>query len=165
MEKITPEWIAEQRKVCAKANEQIFSHEKVRAENAIVYELFAAALDTLEAALAENDRLKTPRQKKQNYCTAPMDYRAGARCASIAASGICNYPRETCQYQNERGDNELISEIARLTAERDAAVKCIRDTETYIQLGSRRYAQQTITDWRSLCAENAPEGSKDATLE
>lgn len=59
---------------------------------------------------------------------------------------------------NAAGCADLENQLAAAQAERDAAVKCIRDTETYIQLGSRKYAEKTISDWRGLCAENAPEG-------
>lgn len=98
---VTAEWIAQQRAVCAKANEQIFSMEKARAEAAIVFELFAAALDALEAAYAE---------------------------------------------------------IARLTAERDAAVKIIRDARVYLdELGSPQYCLYQLMKWP--CDENG--GEKD----
>lgn len=56
---------------------------------------------------------------------------------------------------------DLLAEVARLTAqladvtrERDAAKKCIYDTETYIELGSKGYALKTIATWRRPVAEN-----------
>lgn len=42
----------------------------------------------------------------------------------------------------------LTEQVARLTAERDAATKCINGIETYTMLGSARYVWKTIQRWR-----------------
>lgn len=42
----------------------------------------------------------------------------------------------------------LAAELARVMAERDAAVKCINDVQTYLELGSAKYIAHTIRCWR-----------------
>lgn len=43
---------------------------------------------------------------------------------------------------------DLARRLASVTAERDAAVKCITDVETYMELGSGKFAYKTVQNWR-----------------
>lgn len=40
--------------------------------------------------------------------------------------------------------------IEQLAKERDAAVKCIEDIETYLQWGAPQYAYKVIEEWRGV---------------
>lgn len=44
--------------------------------------------------------------------------------------------------------------IEQLVKERDAAVKCIKDIETYLQMGSAKYIDKTIKEWRGVTDDN-----------
>lgn len=44
----------------------------------------------------------------------------------------------------------LKEQNAQLVKERDAAVKCIEDIETYLQWGAPQYAYKVIEEWRGV---------------
>lgn len=53
---------------------------------------------------------------------------------------------------------DLLAENERLQAALQAAEKCIYDTETYLDLGSGKYAYKAIKEYRSKKPSHAPEG-------
>ena len=55
-----------------------------------------------------------------------------------------------CLDENMR---QAADEIDRLQKELDAAVKCIDDTETYLEMGSGKYAYGVIRKWRGRESE------------
>ena len=55
--------------------------------------------------------------------------------------------------------NSLQSQLAEAQRREQAAVKCIYDIETYLQLGSAKYIKSTIDNWRGPQKEG--EGKHD----
>ena len=52
------------------------------------------------------------------------------------------------------GNTQLREQLAAMTAERDAAVKCIYDIEIYLEFGPAPYIMKTIEEW-----ERGPQGT------
>lgn len=56
----------------------------------------------------------------------------------------------TKQRQVTKYGQIVVDIIEQLVKERDAAVKCIEDIETYFQMGSAKYIGKTIKEWRGV---------------
>lgn len=57
----------------------------------------------------------------------------------------CNHDPWTADDYDKAADA-----IEQLVKERDAAVKCIEDMETYLQWGASQYAYKVIEEWRGV---------------
>lgn len=81
-----------------------------------------------------------------------------AHCLCITNGDNCNNceglisEKAYCRLQIEL-HKQAADAIEQLVKERDAAVKCIEDIETYLQMGSAKYIDKTIKEWRGVTDE------------
>jgi len=157
---INQEWIAQQREVCQKA---IALDDDAQTCSITLLKQFAndgiAALDALGAAMKENERLKDSLGRHVQ-----------------AEIGVSMSLSEFFPDHGEDHERIIIAaakasaEIARLTAERDAAYDVIARTDyqldkhqTCAAIGNRQYAhgirdaRKIIAQMLPVCAENAQE--------
>ena len=149
---ITPEWIAQQRAVCeAAAPGRWVAVEKGNSVPFVAIVRCANGEEPITIASSIS-----PKRRDYEFIVAAHDNYPAALDA-LEASNAREAEKDATITTQKNIVELLRSSLARLTAERDAAVKCISDTETYIQLGSRKYAEKTIADWRGPCALHGDE--------
>ena len=104
----------------------------------------ATALSTLQA---ENEKLRAELESKEKYYEQMIDALSAADSADLAQMTACVYykPGGLCRYggddpanvcvlgpcPHERTAEEVLADLARMTAERDAAVERLREWEKF----------------------------------
>ena len=110
----------------------------------------ATALSTLQA---ENEKLRDELESKEKYYEQMIDALSAADSADLAqmtacvyykTGGLCRYggddPANVCVLgpcPHERTAEEVLADLARMTAERDAAVKAVKNMAEYIVCAGR----------------------------
>ena len=110
----------------------------------------ATALSTLQA---ENEKLRAELESKEKYYEQMIDALSATDSADLAQMTACVYykPGGLCRYDgndpanvcvlgpcpHERTAEEVLADLARVTAERDAAVKAVKNMAEYIVCAGR----------------------------
>ncbi len=175
-------WIEHQRKLKEVACCGVYSPEQARSQTAILFTSFPSALDALEASMqreaekdAEIERLKSSATPKPSAMLSfdQLDVEQKLRYGFKYRLPVTLDANEVHIAMNAITQiAEKDAAIARLTAERDAAVRDMRIMRTcqnckhkpvdysFIHGACKNCDDEDKWQWRGSCAENAPDGAE-----